>query len=193
MDQNPRAGQADKGVIGRRGFLQLGGGFVLVAAAGTSLMSSAAGAAGAASATGRRPGTAPAAAGGTIRIGIPSYPGELGPGLRRLRPRRPVAVQEHLPVHGRLRRHRDRRRPRARHHQHRAVDRRVVDARRRRQGVDAGAQGRPRLPERQPADRRRREVVEGPRLRRPGERRRHLPLDRPHRRRSRSRSSTRRR
>src|SRR3954454_8999297 len=75
MDQNPRAGQADKGVIGRRGFLQLGGGFVLVAAAGTSVMSSAAGAAGAATATGRRPGTAPAAAGGTIRIGIPSYPG----------------------------------------------------------------------------------------------------------------------
>ena len=63
MDQNPRAGQADKGVIGRRGFLQLGGGFVLVAAAGTSLMSSAAGAAGSGDRTGgdrarrrRRPG-----------------------------------------------------------------------------------------------------------------------------------------
>ncbi len=75
MDQNPRAGQADKGVIGRRGFLQLGGGFMLVAAAGTSLLSSAAGAATPATAAGRRPGSAPAGAGGTIRIGIPSYPG----------------------------------------------------------------------------------------------------------------------
>jgi peptide/nickel transport system substrate-binding protein len=73
VDQGFREGQADTGgtgrgtgkaVIGRRGFLQLGGGFALVAAAGVPFSSSV-------RASGKRPG---AAEGSTLRIGLPSYP-----------------------------------------------------------------------------------------------------------------------
>ena len=116
-----------------------------------------------------------------LTIAIPGGPRRLGSRLSRIRPRRSRGHEELLPVHDRVRRDGAGRRTGDGYRHHRARLRRIVGRRCGRKGLDAeGSQGR-QVPERKRNDGKGRQVVEGPRLRREGERGRGLSPDRPDR------------